>query len=289
MVSETIEKLNEVSHCDFEIVVVSEPASEDDAEKSLTAHKSDVRYFENKKYLGYPRSLIKLFDIADGDYVLLSSDEDFILPDSVPWIIETVRENDDVTMIIGKPENKGGEDWDIEPGWYEPPESVKKFFFKKTHLTGNLIKVDPVELSYGRQFADESETPLGAYIHLVFSLQATLAGRTLYTDRCTWRYGPDQISEHEVDYASYQNKALRCSTRASRIIPDLIDDPELRSYLVDKERKTTARIFLKALQDSPSETPGVLGTFIATGAISRSSLFWSSLPNYVIKYMKTTM
>jgi glycosyltransferase involved in cell wall biosynthesis len=277
-VDETIKRLDPVSEYDFEIVIVSEPTSGEYVD-TLERRESTVRYFENVNQLGYPGSILKLVDEANGDFVLFSSDEDYIIPEKIPEILQLIEENGDVSRIFT------GANREAEFGIYEPEEALRRFWFKQRHLTGCLLQRNALDTTYCSRYADESENPLGPYITQILAAQAMKVGKTMYADLDCWGRGEKQITEHDVDYSSYENRARQCAQRVTEVLPDLIEEPELATYLLNEERKRAGLILLRALKDSPRSTVAVLRVFGDTGDLLSSRRFWMSLPVYVTEYL----
>jgi glycosyltransferase involved in cell wall biosynthesis len=294
-VEETVSELNAVADYDFEIVIVTEPTSDERKNNQYwSEYDVKVRIFENETRLGFPKSILKLVNVAEGDFVLFSSDEDFLESDQIPWLLSTIENNNEVTRIIGSV------NMDAEEGKYNSKEGLTEFFWSEYHLTGHLIKKEATDTSYAKQYASEQENALGAYIHQVLATQAMTAGVTLYTDRDFWRYGPEQISEHEVNYATPEARARQCSERVSRIIPDLIQDPSLERYLLKEEQKYAAKRLLLSVfspRSGPTFRPHsaltVFRIIINNRKISHSVVFWYSLPikigDYIIRKSKSKL
>jgi hypothetical protein len=270
--------LDPVSEHDFEVVVVSEPTSDGSADR-LKKRDSTVRYFENEERLGYPKSILKLVDKANGEFVLFSSDEDYVIPDKLPDVIGLIEGSEGVSRIFT------GANREAAFETYEPEEALQRFWFKQRHLTGNLLRRDAVDTTYCDRYADESENPLGPYITQILATQAMTAGKTMYADVDFWGRGDRQITEHEVDYATYENRARQCAQRVSEVIPDLIEDPELATYLLNEERKRAGLILLRALKGSPRSAIAVLRVFGSTEGMLTSHQLWTALPVYVMEYV----
>ncbi|MCS4150725.1 hypothetical protein GGP95_001228 [Salinibacter ruber] len=276
-----------MADCSFEVVIVTEPTS--DKRKSnqyWDKYNVNVRVFENEARMGFPKSILKLADLAEGDFVLFSSDEDFIESDSVPWLLETIENNDEVTRIIG------GADHDVDEGKYSSKEALMELFWSQYHLTGHLMRKEVIDTSYAAQYVPEKQNALGPYIHQVLATQAMIAGVTLCTERDFWRNGAEQIHEHEVSYSIPEARVRQCCERIERVIPDLINDPSMKKHLLNEQRKRAATLLLRTVR-SPRRAPTVLRIIINEKSIVRSAAFWYSLPiiagQYIIRQSKNAL
>ena len=78
-------------------LIVSDNCSEDDTSETLTRMKesspnaSNFRFLRNKENLGVFGNIFQLFELTDSDYLLITSDEDFVVKNQFPALIDFLR------------------------------------------------------------------------------------------------------------------------------------------------------------------------------------------------------
>jgi len=82
--------------------VISDNNSKDNTEILVRSINDDrIKYFKNIENLGYDKNILKLVEKANGDYILLLSDEDFINSNQVEKLVFYLRKKQIYTVILG--------------------------------------------------------------------------------------------------------------------------------------------------------------------------------------------
>jgi glycosyltransferase involved in cell wall biosynthesis len=131
----TIENLIKFDSDDFEIVV-SDNGSDDDTKDVVTSIiDSRIRYFNNENNKGGVFNMVKVLDLAIGDYCLLLSDEDDAEVNNVLKVLRSIKYTDPL-VIKGNHFNYFGK---------KVGENFKKFAFKFGYMSGIVFKRDSID------------------------------------------------------------------------------------------------------------------------------------------------
>jgi len=60
-----------------------------------------VKYFRNKKNIGFDLNILKAIERASGEFIFLQMDEDDIEMESIPWILKIIKENENISQLCG--------------------------------------------------------------------------------------------------------------------------------------------------------------------------------------------
>ncbi|MCK4238857.1 MAG: glycosyltransferase [Candidatus Lokiarchaeota archaeon] len=60
-----------------------------------------VKYFRNKKNIGFDLNILKVIERASGEFIFLQMDEDDIEIKTIPWILKTIKENKNISQLCG--------------------------------------------------------------------------------------------------------------------------------------------------------------------------------------------
>jgi glycosyltransferase involved in cell wall biosynthesis len=85
-------------------IVICDDSLDDVSERliaGLECHEK-IKYFRNLPSLGQARNVNKLFEYAEGEYLVLLHDDDLLLPDAVKSMLQCLQENPDIDACFGK-------------------------------------------------------------------------------------------------------------------------------------------------------------------------------------------
>lgn len=102
-------------------IVISDNASEDDTQKVVKDFQDkykNIKYFRNENNLGFDRNVEKVIMSANGSFLWTLSDDDYIINDSLYYLIDVLKDNENVAWICISDNNlvdlrsfKDGNEW----------------------------------------------------------------------------------------------------------------------------------------------------------------------------------
>jgi glycosyltransferase involved in cell wall biosynthesis len=103
LVREAVESALNQTYADIE-VVVSDDSPDDRTEHALTdlIGARQIRYVRNKAALRQARNVNQLFDLANGEFLVLLHDDDLLLPDAVSALVDCFVVDPAITAAFGK-------------------------------------------------------------------------------------------------------------------------------------------------------------------------------------------
>ncbi|MFX1570561.1 MAG: glycosyltransferase family 2 protein [Promethearchaeota archaeon] len=280
-------------------IVVSDNASPDDTEIVIKNIKDPrIKYYRNKKNFGVDTNIIKCVERANGEFLFFITDEDIIELKELPWIIEIIKENKNLSQIIGSVVDLGGGrneiicnfgDRILKPG----SDSILELFFKNGYLAGLILKRETLKPKEARKF-------IGCiYVHQVFMLQAMKKGYSLCTPKILC-YMPKKEAKSEIfmfksycageRYHSPLGSLSQLEDRL-RIINNLLENyPITQKILIDREMGKWAEILVRSILDNLRTLLKIIIIFkiiIKNRIILKSSTFWVNLSKEFYKRIKS--
>lgn len=83
-------------------IVISDDASSDGTREAVKKIKDPrIKYFRNKKNLGFDLNILKMIKRATGEFVFILMDDDDIEMEAIPWILKTIKSNRNLTQLCG--------------------------------------------------------------------------------------------------------------------------------------------------------------------------------------------
>lgn len=168
---------------EIEILISDDNPWNDKTQVLLEKYKDPrIKYFRNKKNLGYDANLLISIKRAISNYIFLLLDEDDIEMDSVYWIIKKIKENNNFTQIRGtlinitKRNNKFSYKLNnriVKQGLKE----ITSFFSISIHASGIVLKKNALNLKEASKYNGF------LFIQQVLVAQAMLQGNTLCTSK----------------------------------------------------------------------------------------------------------
>lgn len=223
-------------------IVVSDNASTDgtrDAVKKI--RDSRIKYYQNDENLGYPVNILKLAERATGDFLLYISDEDHVAVEGIPWILNAIKTNKNITHIAGsigwegarrKKILKAYEDKILKSGY----DSLTKLFWDYSHGSGIILKREALDLKRAKKYLG---TALEPYMDIIIETQTMVAGDTLCTSKIVCYVGEIQLESRqplfqERSYGHPMNRVFQLKEKI-KLIYDLTDEKRTQKALLKKQ------------------------------------------------------
>jgi glycosyltransferase involved in cell wall biosynthesis len=85
-------------------IIICDDSPDDNSENIIKGLGSPrkIKYFRNSPSLGQARNVNKLFEYAEGEYLVLLHDDDLLLPNAVKSMLQCLQENPDIDACFGK-------------------------------------------------------------------------------------------------------------------------------------------------------------------------------------------
>ena len=169
-----------------------------------------IKYKRNKKNLGAELNMIKTIKKAIGTFVFFLNDEDDIEMETIPWILKTIKKNNNLTQLCGilgdKRPNQNKfyykfEDKLLNRGY----ESLRELLFYNMHGSSIVLKKKALDLNESLNYLGTLTLP-GILVG-----QACIAGDTLCTSKIFAYVG-------EIQYESCQPRVICRSLNALKVI-----------------------------------------------------------------------
>ena len=123
-------------------IVVSDNCSPDNTKDVILSYRSklDFLYNRNEKNLGPDENYLYCFSHATGKYVWLVGDDDYLLPENLHIVIETLRKND-IGFLYIKPWSDSIEN-PIYIEYVSKEDYLREIGFNITFLTSSIVRND---------------------------------------------------------------------------------------------------------------------------------------------------
>lgn len=203
-----------------------------------------IKYFQNNINLGFDGNQLIAIHRAKGKYVFLLMDDDDIEVKALPWIVEKIRNKNELTYICGSLGNKVPKlnrkyyyrfpDKKFENS-YEP---IKRLIFQHYHCSGIVLKKDAINLKQALRYVGI------LFIQQVLVAQAMIKGHTLSTLKI-FAYYSKKDNESRLP-PIYKNSSYRTlighiiiAKHRINIIHDIIrgiqKEKQLRKILINRQ------------------------------------------------------
>jgi glycosyltransferase involved in cell wall biosynthesis len=98
-----LNNLKKEYECIIDILVIDNDSSDDSYRllSNMIKDKNNYQIFKNKRNIGYARNFLELFTKARGEYLLVTSDEDFINIDNLYNLIDFLQDNKSNILFSG--------------------------------------------------------------------------------------------------------------------------------------------------------------------------------------------
>ncbi len=276
--------------------IVSNNGSADDTELIVQNIKdSRIKYFNNKKNLGYDANIILCSKRAKGKYVLYLSDEDKLNAEGINWLIDLCKNNEDISFITGAVAHK--DNGKLSPAYMFPDKSYNpgskvlyELAFQNNYLSGIVMRKDSLDLEQAKRYEGFR------YIQQVLMIQAMKAGKTILTSKylaITPHVEQESRGFIRMNKSYCKNKSpfhpiSRISQLEDRVIitKDILNDrKEAQKMILNRLIYYAGGTFLYALVTNPKDfIKDVLPEFYRFRSIILSGVFWYGIMKRFIKY-----
>lgn len=132
-------------------VLVCDDASHDNTREVVKEiqNKVPIRYIRNEENLGFDRNFIQCYQKANGKFVLIMGDDDFLIQGGIAYILNYLEHNQDLEWIF----------LNVAP--FE-----KEVTYPDTELTGKRAEIDKVHISKA-EFMQYAQTDISALSSII--------------------------------------------------------------------------------------------------------------------------
>jgi len=243
-----------------------------------------IKYYVIEERIGFGASLLHLVKMAKGNFIVFSSDEDYINPDIIPWVIEIIKKNDKITQILGTiaHENSNNNEYlqNFNKILKSGRESLEELLFEYTHLTSFLLKKQSLNLNKAKKFVKSN---FSLYMNIVLQTQAMNAGDTLLTSKIIAFLGEVQAKpQHDmVEGKGYWEPIARVHQLIDRIkiVYYAAKDKKTQKVLLNKVRIKLSILLVTTFFKNPDVFLQILLHILKIKECVSSFNFWKSLFN----------
>ena len=229
-INKIIERIIPFDNNEIEIVV-SDNASTDDTNEVVNKFNDPrIKYFRNKKNVGMDANFILVLKRATGKFTFLLMDEDEVALETIPWILQEIRKNNNLSQLCGsigdkrlkykgdfnkalkvvreKPQrfenilmkrylfNKNYSRSDIrfkfpEKLFLRGEDSLRELLFFYPHGSGIVLRRDLLDFNMAKKYLGITA------MHQIFIGQALIAGDTISTSKVFASFGADQFESRQ--------------------------------------------------------------------------------------------
>lgn len=155
-----------------------------------------IVYFQNKNNLGMDGNMLKAINRASGEFVFIMMDDDDVEIESIPWILKTIKENNNLTRIYGSFGDKRQKENKIIVTYGDKllrsgAESLMELLFYQSHGSGVILKKKNLNLKEALKYNG------CLYMQAFLEAQAMIKGDTICTSKIMTYMG-------EIEYKSDQ-------------------------------------------------------------------------------------
>jgi len=297
-ISETLNHNIQIESDEIEFVI-SDNCSQDDTEARIKKIKDPrIKYFRNERNLGFDKNLLKCCERANGMYLLFLSDEDILNLETLPWIIEYIKNNVNITQILGSI-------GDLRPRkrkiYYNPGDQIYKsghnalvnILFKNGYISGLILRNDTIDITHAKKYVGID------YMHQVLMAQAMLKGDTFCTSKVFCYIGKVQYKSHVVkleksskvkriiyfNHPLSRTSLLKCRFK---LINDITKNMyKTRRVLLNKERMIVSRYLSSVFFMTPYWFFKIFPQILKIKEYSTSIVFWANFPfQFIDEFIK---
>lgn len=270
---------------DIEIIVFHDGLSDGSKEQVEKVNDSRIKYLHHQKRIGYASSILKLIEIARGEFIFLLSDEDYINPKNLPWLIKMIKKKEDLSQIIGviEYENRAhnkvySAPWVNQQILKAGHESLTNLLFKYNHMSGIILKKKAINLYKLKKYLKGYYSP---YLPVICQCQAMIVGNTLLTSKVLCYFGANQGKSHHItiDGHQYWHPISRIYHVAEKIniIFDIIKEKHTQRFLINRQRIYTALLLVRNIFSNSRIFFKLFIILLKIEKCRNSLFFWKSL------------
>jgi glycosyltransferase involved in cell wall biosynthesis len=162
VVSNCIESALSLPYQDIEIIVGND-GSTDHTQEVINKYSDErLRRYSNEENLGHDKNVLKIAEMASGDYIFFTSDEDLIHPTGFERIYQLATNPIDTSVIFGNilDAREGDADYYYkrdEEFWLTPDKAIRAFasdlqgtpgWWGHSYITGTVIKAENIDFPF---------------------------------------------------------------------------------------------------------------------------------------------
>ncbi len=225
---------------DFFEVVVGDDASPDHTQAVIQAHRTDSRFrdYHNERNLGLQANVRKAAQAAQGDYIFILTDDDYLLPGALTQTAQMITAHPDAGYFLShlpSVDERSGQilHWHrtfAKSGWHPAGlQTMRAIAGSAWVLSRQILRRDQVEWEVWERFGQNIFFPLIVAGRLLlrapcYYLAEPLVMHTFF-NRVFWdAFGRDQL-EIEFNLAADRYRCMRA------IVFDQSDSPAIRAAI----------------------------------------------------------
>lgn len=301
ILSKTLNHIIQSPNKEIEIIISDNASSDSTITSVKNINDPRIKYFRNNKNLGFDFNLLKAIEKANGKFVFLLSDEDYINLEVIDWILNIVRKNINISQILGKIGIIGNryktilyeyecKDQILGSGY----NSLTKLFFQHGYLSGIILRKRTLNLNSAIKYVGS------IYMHQILMAQAMVNGSTLCTSKivCYQNYKSDINAKRDLNMTKKKtisknrspfnplSRFIQMQYKRYLIYELLRDSPKSKKALIELEKVSAGKLLAITFYRSPYLFLKILPQVLRIREYSRSLTFWKNLPKIFIKNFK---
>lgn len=277
--------INQIICCqskEIEIVISNNDSQDETEDEVKRIIDTRIKYYKNKKNLGFDANILKLVEKAKGNFLFFLSDEDTINQESLRWLLVQLKnaDNENVTQVLGSiADNREG----FKKIYYEcknellknGEESITQILFKNSYMSGIVLKRTSLDISHAKKYIGFS------YMMQVLQAQAMISGNTLCTSKTFCYIGKKDknyifMIKDNVKGKNYTHPESRAYQLIKRInlVNDLNTKKSTHKLLLNKQRIEAALLIENTLFYQTNSFIKVISSLLKNKDLSLSLNFW---------------
>ncbi len=271
-------------------MIIGDDNPQNNKTKKVVQKYSEPRlhYIKNIKNLGMDGNLLKIIQKSAGKFVFLMMDDDDIETNTIPWLLDVIKNENNISKICGTIGDKreGYKDDLIRYDniiLQKGAESLKELLFRHSHCSGIVLKKSAIDIKSALKFCGS------LYIQYILDAQAMIKGDTLCTSKKFAQMGriiykSDQPTFKSKIYWNPVHRMLLWKYRIRLIYKVTKNFKHIRKILLKRE---IPRILLLYQKIFPSK--GLIEAISNNFGmrLSRSIIYWTYIfLNVIINLLK---
>lgn len=177
-------------------IVISDDYPNSNKTKKLVDELQDsrIKYYQNKKNLGYDANVIMCVKRSNGRFFFFICDDDDIEMNSIPWVLGIIKNNNNISQICG---TIGEHSKDSDTNYMEFGErlvkkgydSLKELLFYYSHGCGIVIRKDSINIELLKNYIGF------LYMQQALIAQALITGDTICISKTFGYVGKNNTME----------------------------------------------------------------------------------------------
>lgn len=238
-VDKCVKTILEYSNNDIEVIVCDNGSIDDTKDKLHRITDGRLKYYRNENNKGFQFNVDRVLNEAKGKFCFLISDEDEVNVESIPVIIDHIKQNQRLSLIYGgifsKEEQKTSNQRKKPRIWLKGDEALSIIGFQHAYMSGIVLNRDMYQMiKESNEFWYQQYDTFYPHEYLSFRL-AMLGNVLIMSDIIVWMNKTDNASETNYKNInssySYEGRLETYKQRISYII-NFVDDINLRNKMI---------------------------------------------------------